>query len=67
MALAVRTLPILLDPVDGEALDSWLEATCLRLGCTWGDFTEAVGLPPPPRGVRTPAWLIRLTEPKPPS
>ena len=61
MALAVRTLPIHLEPVDGEALDSWLEATCLRLGCTWGDFAEAVGLPPPSRGVRTPSWLIRLT------
>ena len=61
MALAVRTLPIHLDPVDGEALDSWLEAICRQMGCTWGDFTEAVGLPPPPRGIRTPPWLIRLT------
>ena len=60
MALAVRTLPIHLDPVDGEALDSWLEALCRQMGCTWGDFAEAVGLPPPPRGIRTPAWLIRL-------
>ena len=34
---------------------------CRRLGCTWGDFTEAVGLPPPARGIRTPTWLIRLT------
>ena len=54
MALAVRTLPIHLDPVDGEALDSWLEAICRQMGCTWGDFIEAVGLPPPSRGVRTP-------------
>ena len=61
MALAVRTLPIHLDPVDGEALDSWLEAICRQMGCTWGDFAEAVGLPPPSRGVRTPPWLIRLT------
>ena len=61
MALAVRTLPIHLEPVDGEALDSWLEALCRQMGCTWGDFAEAVGLPPPPRGIRTPSWLIRLT------
>ena len=61
MALAVRTLPIHLEPVDGEALDSWLEALCGQMGCTWGDFAEAVGLPPPPRGIRTPSWLIRLT------
>ena len=46
MALAVRTLPIHLDPVDGEALDSWLEAICRQLGCTWGDFAEALRLPP---------------------
>jgi TniQ/Bacterial regulatory helix-turn-helix protein, lysR family len=62
MALAVRSLPIHLDPVDGEALDSWLEAICRQLGCTWGDFAEAVGLPPRHRGVQTPAWLTRLTE-----
>jgi TniQ/Bacterial regulatory helix-turn-helix protein, lysR family len=62
MALAVRSLPILLDPVDGEALDSWLDAICRQLGCTWGDFAEAVGLPPRHRGVQTPAWLTRLTE-----
>ena len=60
MALAVRILPIHLEPVDGEALDSWLEAICRQMGCTWGDFAEAVGLPPPSRGVRTPSWLIRL-------
>jgi len=47
MALAVRTLPIHLEPVDGEALDSWLEAICRQLGCTWGDFTESVGLAAP--------------------
>ena len=62
MALAVRSLPIHLDPVDGEALDSWLDAICRQLGCRWGDFAEAVGLPPAHRGIRTPAWLTRLTE-----
>ena len=61
VALAVRSLPIHLDPVDGEALDSWLEAICRQLGCTWGDFAKAVGLPPTNRGIRTPAWLTRLT------
>ena len=61
MALAVRTLPIHLDPMEGEALDSWLEAICRQMGCAWGDFIEAVGLPPPSRGIRTPTWLIRLS------
>ena len=48
--------------MDGEALDSWLDAICRQLGSTWGDFAEAVGLPPRHRGVQTPAWLTRLTE-----
>jgi TniQ len=61
MARAVRTLPIGLDPVTGEALDSWLEALCRQLGCAWGDFIAAVGLPPPSAGLCTPPWLIRLT------
>ncbi|UNB52868.1 TniQ family protein [Mycolicibacterium sp. YH-1] len=61
MAPTVRSLPVHLNPVDGEALDSWLEALCRQLRCTWGDFTGAVGLPPPPQGIRTPTWLIRLT------
>ena len=46
-------------PIDGEALDSWLEATSHRLSSTWADFTEAVGLPDA-AGAAT-ACLIQLT------
>jgi hypothetical protein len=42
----IRTLPIRLAPVDGEALDSWLEALAHRSGVTWGDIVAAVGVPP---------------------
>jgi hypothetical protein len=42
----VRTLPIRLAPVAGEALDSWLEALAHRSAVTWGDIGAAVGLPP---------------------
>ena len=45
MDTAVRTLPMRTQPIDGEALDSGLEATSHRLSSTWDDFTEAVGLP----------------------
>jgi hypothetical protein len=44
MDTAVRTLPIRTQPIETEALDSWLEATSHRLSSTWDDFTEAVGL-----------------------
>jgi len=55
----VRTLPIRVEPIDGEALDSWLEAVSHRLSSAWGDFTGAVGLPVA-AGAAT-AWLIQLT------
>jgi hypothetical protein len=57
---AVRTLPIRLPPVGGEALDSWLEAVSHRLASAWGDFADAVGLPAPNGSGGTP-WLTRLT------
>jgi len=57
---SVRTLPIRLDPAHGEALDSWLEAVSHRFSCTWGDFTDAIGLAPP-NGVRGAPWLTHLT------
>jgi len=58
--VSVRTLPIRLEPVDGEALDSWLEAVSHRLASAWGDFAEAIGLPAP-NGSGDTAWLTRLT------
>ncbi len=43
---AVRTLPIRLPPVAGEALDSWLEALAHRNATAFGDLLSAVGLTP---------------------
>jgi hypothetical protein len=40
----VRTLPIRVAPVPGEAMDSWLEALAARSHATWGDLLRAVGL-----------------------
>jgi hypothetical protein len=40
----VRTLPIRVDPLDDESLDSWLEAYARRTHATWGDMLAAVGM-----------------------
>ncbi|WP_326611417.1 TniQ family protein [Streptomyces scopuliridis] len=41
----VRTLPIRLPPLPGEALDSWLEATARRMDTTLGDVLLHFGFP----------------------
>lgn len=38
----VRTLPIRVDPVAGEALDSWLAAIAYRTNTSWSDMLAAV-------------------------
>ncbi|WP_396911361.1 TniQ family protein [Mycolicibacterium sp.] len=58
MDTSVRTLPMHTDPVNGEALDSWLEAISHRHAAAWGDLLDAVGLAAP-TGAATP-WLIQL-------
>ena len=45
MHASVRTLPMRTESIDREALDSWLESASHRHSSTWGDFTEASGLP----------------------
>lgn len=41
----MRTLPLRVQPVQGEALDSWLETLCIRMHTTWGDLLGSIGLP----------------------
>jgi hypothetical protein len=55
----VRTLPIRVVPVDGEAIDSWLEATADRTHTAFGDLLTAVGLSPY-NGMGTTAWIVLL-------
>jgi hypothetical protein len=55
----VRTLPIRVVPIEGEALDSWLEATAHRTHTAFGDLLTAVGLSPY-NGMGTTAWIVRL-------
>lgn len=56
---AVRTLPIRLQPVSGEALDSWLEAIAHRNATAFGDLLTAVGLKPY-EGTATTGWMVTL-------
>ncbi len=46
----VRTLPIRVDPLPGEGMDSWLEALAARSQTSWGDLVAAVGLNDAVRG-----------------
>lgn len=52
-----RTLPARLAPIDGEALDSWLEALAYRMHTAFGDLLCAVGLSPV-AGIGTTAWMV---------
>ena len=40
----IRTLPLRLDPIPGEALDSWLAALAHRSHTAWADMLTAAGL-----------------------
>lgn len=56
---AVRSLPIRLAPIAGEALDSWLEALAHRNATAFGDLLAAVGLNPY-HGMATNGWIVAL-------
>jgi hypothetical protein len=47
VAMTLRTVPIRLAPVEGEGLDSYLEALACRTDAAWGDVIDAVGLGAP--------------------
>src|SRR5882757_2974955 len=53
----VRTLPIRVAPLPGEAIDSWLHASAARMGVSWADFRSTVGLARPRFGLDT--WVVQ--------
>ena len=53
---SVRSLPIRVAPIPGEAIDSWLEFTASRLAVSWGEMLDALGLPPGGSGY--PPWAV---------
>lgn len=56
----IRRIPINVDPIAGEALDSWLEALAHRTQTSWGDLVAATGLDRwTPHWL--PRWMVRLT------
>lgn len=57
---AIRTLPIRLAPIAGEALDSWLEGIAQHGRTAFGDVLSAVGLSPC-GGNGTSPWLVKLS------
>lgn len=53
-----RTLPFRVAPVEGEAIDSWLEAVAIRFGTAFGDVAEHVGIPVDYLS----SWVVDLTD-----
>jgi hypothetical protein len=61
----LRTLPARIEPLPGEALDSWLEALAYRMHMPAGDFLASVGLVRRDRRRKAPDepyrdWMIQL-------
>lgn len=54
----IRTLPVRLAPIPGEALDSWLEALGARSPAAWGDLLDTVGLRDDPHGTGQSRHLV---------
>lgn len=52
----VRSLPIRVAPLPGEAIDSWLEAMASRLSVSWGEMLDALDLPVSGGGF--PPWTV---------
>ena len=57
---AVRTLPIRVDPLPQESLDSWIEALASRTDATWGAILGAIGIFRT-RGHSASYWATRAT------
>ena len=57
---AIRTLPLYLDPVPGEALDSCLAAIAHRSHTAWADMLTATGLETAGTAVARGSWLLEI-------
>jgi hypothetical protein len=60
--MRIRSLPLRLQPIEGEAIDSYIEAYAARVGATSAEFEHAVGLAPTNRRVQRIASLVQLSE-----
>jgi len=59
--MAVRSLPLRLEPIAGEAIDSWLESLAHRYEVTWSEFRQALGSVLP-KDRYPDRWVFRLTD-----
>ncbi len=57
---AIRTLPLHLDPIPGEALDSWLAALAHRSHTACADMLTAAGLGTAGPAVARGSWLLEI-------
>lgn len=53
-----RTLPFRVAPLEGEAIDSWVEAIAVRCGAAFGDVAEHVSIPVDYGST----WIVDLTD-----
>ncbi|NGO08435.1 TniQ family protein [Streptomyces sp. HC44] len=58
----LRTFPLRLEPLAGEAFDSWVEAVASRMHASIGEIVGPMGLPRQrgPKTSRTPNWVVCL-------
>ncbi|WP_082942971.1 TniQ family protein [Mycobacterium sp. 852002-40037_SCH5390672] len=57
MRVARRRLPLQVQPLEGESIDSWLEASALAMGITVGTLAAAADLP----ATSMPTWKVWLS------
>lgn len=57
MRVARRRLPLQVQPLEDESIDSWLEASALAMGVTVGTLAAAADLP----ATSMPAWKVWLS------
>ena len=57
--MKIRSLPLRLQPIEGEAIDSYIEAYAARAGATFAEFEDAVGLERTSNSQRR-GWFVQL-------
>lgn len=59
---SARALPLRLQPLSGEELDSWLESLAHRYHAPWSDILAAVGLQQDLQRRDHADWIVALTQ-----
>src|SRR3954452_5165053 len=63
MGVERQRLPLQIDPIKGESIDSWIKASALASGLTVGALAATAGLPTN----AMPSWRTWLSPPRAPS